>query len=93
MLAVLLAHEKQLPAQWLSAPPPAWNAPQGGSLGGLDGTTMALVGVGAIGTEVARRALAFGVPSLDPSTMKLSIIPYTVPTSPSIGPGDAITAV
>jgi phosphoglycerate dehydrogenase-like enzyme len=61
VLAVLLAHEKQLPEQWLSAPPPAWNAPQGGSLGGLAGTTMALVGVGAIGTEVARRALAFGV--------------------------------
>ena len=59
VLAVMLAFEKRLPEEWLSAPPPAWNAPQGGPLGGLAGATLGLVGVGAIGTEVARRALAF----------------------------------
>lgn len=58
-LAVMLAFEKQLPEQWLQAPPPAWNVPAGGPLGGLSGATLALVGVGAIGTAVARRALAF----------------------------------
>jgi phosphoglycerate dehydrogenase-like enzyme len=59
VLAVMLAYEKQLPEQWLSEPPPAWNVPQGGQLGGLAGATLGLVGVGTIGTEVARRALAF----------------------------------
>jgi phosphoglycerate dehydrogenase-like enzyme len=59
VLAVMLAYEKQLPEQWLSAPPPEWNMPQGGQLGGLAGATLGLVGVGAIGTEVAKRALAF----------------------------------
>jgi phosphoglycerate dehydrogenase-like enzyme len=59
VLAVMLAYEKRLPEEWLSAPPPEWNVPQGGLLGGLAGATLGLVGVGAIGTEVARRALAF----------------------------------
>ena len=59
VLAVMLAYEKQLPEQWLSAPPPEWNMPQGGQLGGLAGATLGLIGVGAIGTEVAKRALAF----------------------------------
>jgi len=58
-LAVMLAFEKQLPEQWLHEAPAAWNVPAGGSLGGLSGATLALVGVGAIGTEVAKRALAF----------------------------------
>ena len=59
VLAVMLAYEKQLPEQWLSEPPPEWNMPQGGQLGGLAGATLGLIGVGAIGTEVAKRALAF----------------------------------
>ena len=59
VLAVMLAFEKRLPEQWLSAPPAEWNVPQGGPLGGLAGATLGLVGVGAIGTEVATRALAF----------------------------------
>jgi phosphoglycerate dehydrogenase-like enzyme len=59
VLAVMLAFEKRLPEEWLTEPPPVWNVPQGGPLGGLAGATLGLVGVGAIGTEVARRALAF----------------------------------
>jgi phosphoglycerate dehydrogenase-like enzyme len=59
VLAVMLAFEKRLPEEWLTEPPPAWNVPQGGPLGGLAGATLGLVGVGAIGTEVAKRALAF----------------------------------
>ncbi len=55
-LACMLAFEKRLPDTWISEPPAEWNlAP----LGGLDGRTLGLVGVGAIGSEVARRALAF----------------------------------
>jgi phosphoglycerate dehydrogenase-like enzyme len=56
VLAAMLAVEKQLPALWLSEPPAEWNV---AALGGLAGTHLALVGIGAIGTEVARRALAF----------------------------------
>jgi phosphoglycerate dehydrogenase-like enzyme len=59
VLAVMLAFEKRLPEEWLTEPPPAWNVPRGGPLGGLAGATLGLVGVGAIGTEVAKRALAF----------------------------------
>lgn len=59
VFAVMLAFEKRLPEEWLTEPPPAWNVPQFGPLGGLAGATLGLVGVGAIGTEVAKRALAF----------------------------------
>lgn len=59
VLAVMLAFAKRLPEEWLTEPPPGWNAPQHGALGLLAGRTLGLVGVGAIGTEVARRALAF----------------------------------
>jgi len=58
VLAVMLAFEKRLPESWIEAPPAQWNI---ASLGGLSGRTLGLVGVGAIGTEVARRALAFDV--------------------------------
>jgi len=61
VLATMLAYEKQLPDQWLTEPPEQWNVPRGTALGGLDGAVMALVGVGAIGTEVAKRALAFNM--------------------------------
>ena len=56
VLATMLAFEKQLPDVWVDEPPPHWNL---AGLGGLRGKTLGLVGVGAIGTEVARRALAF----------------------------------
>ena len=56
VLATMLAFEKQLPEAWVQEPPAHWNLM---GLGGLRGKTLGLVGVGAIGTEVARRALAF----------------------------------
>jgi phosphoglycerate dehydrogenase-like enzyme len=56
VLATMLAFEKQLPDSWLHEPPPQWNI---ATLGGLKGRTLGLVGLGAIGQEVARRALAF----------------------------------
>jgi phosphoglycerate dehydrogenase-like enzyme len=56
VLASMLAFEKQFPETWLDAPPPHWNiAP----LGELAGRTLGLVGLGGIGVEVARRAVAF----------------------------------
>ena len=56
VMAALLAFEKQLPGTWIHEPPPEWNM---AALGGLAGRRLGLVGIGAIGTEVARRALAF----------------------------------
>jgi phosphoglycerate dehydrogenase-like enzyme len=56
VLAVMLAFEKRLPESWLTEAPAHWNV---ASLGGLVGRTLGLVGIGAIGGEVARRALAF----------------------------------
>jgi phosphoglycerate dehydrogenase-like enzyme len=56
VLATMLAFEKDLPGSWINRPPPGWNA---ASLGGLAGKQLGLVGVGAIGGEVATRALAF----------------------------------
>jgi phosphoglycerate dehydrogenase-like enzyme len=63
VLGLMLAFEKRLPQVWLEAPPAQWNSPDGlggtGGLGGLRHRTVGIVGLGAIGTEVARRALAF----------------------------------
>jgi phosphoglycerate dehydrogenase-like enzyme len=59
VLAMMLAYEKRIPEEILTEPPPSWNQPQFRPLGGLAGATLGLVGVGAIGTEVAKRALAF----------------------------------
>jgi phosphoglycerate dehydrogenase-like enzyme len=56
VLAVMLAFEKQLPQSWITEPPEHWNL---AGLGGMGGKTVGLVGFGAIGGEVARRALAF----------------------------------
>ena len=56
VLAAMLAFEKQIPEIWIDEPPTRWNS---ASLGGLAGRTLGVVGLGAIGTEVAQRALAF----------------------------------
>jgi phosphoglycerate dehydrogenase-like enzyme len=56
VLAMMLAFEKALPGSWVTQPPEHWNS---ASLGTLAGRSVGIVGVGAIGTEVARRALAF----------------------------------
>jgi phosphoglycerate dehydrogenase-like enzyme len=58
VLAVMLAFEKQLPQAWLDAPPERWNWRD---LGGLEGRTLGLVGLGGIATAVAQRALPFGM--------------------------------
>jgi phosphoglycerate dehydrogenase-like enzyme len=58
VLAVMLAAEKNLPAQWISAPPERWSQAR---LGGLRGRTLGLVGFGGIGRAVAERAQPFGM--------------------------------
>lgn len=56
VLATMLAFVKRLPETWLTEAPEHWGAAQ---LDVLAGRTLGLVGVGAIGTEVAKRAAAF----------------------------------
>lgn len=55
-LAMMLAFEKDLPDTWLNSPPERWFTAE---LGALYGKTLGLIGLGGIGTAVARRALAF----------------------------------
>jgi phosphoglycerate dehydrogenase-like enzyme len=56
VLAAMLAFEKRLPDSWVLEPPPLWGRAE---LGGLEGRALGLIGLGAIGVEVARRAVAF----------------------------------
>ena len=56
VLGAMLAFEKDMPDVWLDEPPEHWNI---ASLGELAGKTVGIVGLGGIGTAVARRALAF----------------------------------
>jgi phosphoglycerate dehydrogenase-like enzyme len=56
VLATMLAFEKQLPQSWITAPPRQRTV---ADLGGLRGRTLGIIGLGSIGVEVARRALAF----------------------------------
>jgi phosphoglycerate dehydrogenase-like enzyme len=56
VLATMLAFAKRLPESWITSPPAQWNRAQ---LGSLQGSTLGLIGLGSIGVEIARRALAF----------------------------------
>jgi phosphoglycerate dehydrogenase-like enzyme len=56
VLASMLAFAKRFPETWLTDAPETWGV---ASLDVLAGKSVGLVGIGAIGTEVARRALAF----------------------------------
>jgi phosphoglycerate dehydrogenase-like enzyme len=57
VLAVMLAYEKQLPQAWVNDRGNAsWFR---ADLGGLRGKTLGLIGMGGIGNEIVRRAVAF----------------------------------
>lgn len=56
VLAVMLSYEKKLPEAFVTGP---WAQGDIPALGGLAGKTLGLVGLGAIGSAIARRALAF----------------------------------
>jgi phosphoglycerate dehydrogenase-like enzyme len=58
VLAAMLAFEKRLPEVWLDEPPEHWNFAE---LGGLQGRTLGLVGLGGIGSAIAERAVPFGM--------------------------------
>ena len=56
VLATMLAFAKGFPDFWLHRPPARWNFQR---METLAGKTVGIVGLGGIGTAVARRALAF----------------------------------
>jgi phosphoglycerate dehydrogenase-like enzyme len=58
VMAALLAWAKRMPQTWLREPPRHWNFPTP-ALDSAAGSTLALVGLGGIGSAIARRALAF----------------------------------
>jgi phosphoglycerate dehydrogenase-like enzyme len=58
VIAAMLAFAKDMPNVWLDAPPKGWNFHP---LSTLEHKTLALVGLGGIGSEIARRALPFGM--------------------------------
>ena len=58
VMAAVLAWAKRMPQTWLREPPRHWNFPTP-ALDSVAGSTIAHVGLGGIGTAIARRALAF----------------------------------
>ncbi len=60
VLAAILAWAKRFPETFLSEKPKYWNFPDP-KLDRVEGSTLALVGLGGIGTAIATRSLAFGV--------------------------------
>jgi phosphoglycerate dehydrogenase-like enzyme len=58
VMAAVLAWAKRMPQTWLHEPPRHWNFPTP-ALDSVAGSTIALVGLGGIGSAIARRALAF----------------------------------
>ncbi|MGZ4804636.1 MAG: NAD(P)-dependent oxidoreductase [Acidimicrobiia bacterium] len=58
VLGAMLAFEKRFPDVWLHEPPEHWNFDR---LGGLQGRTLGIVGLGGIGAAIAERALPFGM--------------------------------
>ena len=60
-LAMMLAFETRLPETWITAPPVPPNRWHQAGLGGLHGSTVAILGLGSIGVEVAKRSLSFGM--------------------------------
>lgn len=56
VLTTMLAFEKDLPGNWLHGAPKHWNFQR---MDALAGKTLGLVGIGGIGSRVARLALAF----------------------------------
>jgi len=60
-LGLLLACDRRIPDQCASAHAGKWNKKEFSKAKGLKGMTLGVVGVGAIGQEVIKRAVAFGM--------------------------------
>jgi len=76
VMAAMLAWAKRMPETFLREPPKMWNFPQP-VLDVVEDGTLALVGLGGIGTAVAQRAIPFG--------MRVRALRRTPQTSPIDG--------
>lgn len=85
VLAMLLAFEKRLPDTWIRSAE-RWRRSE---LGGLADRTLGLLGLGGIGSEVARRALPFGMRVV---AMRRSDAPSPVPGVETTRDLDALLA-
>lgn len=60
VLACILAWAKRMPDVWLREPPKYWNFPHP-AFDAVHGSTLAILGLGGIGSAIAERALPFGM--------------------------------
>ncbi len=73
VLATMLAFAKGFPGFWLEEPPKTWNFQR---MDTLAGKTVAIVGLGGIGTAIAKRALAF---DMSVRAMRRTATPSPIP--------------
>lgn len=60
VMACMLSFVKRMPGSFVQSQPRQWNIPSP-SFATLDGANLAILGLGGIGTAIARRALPFGM--------------------------------
>jgi phosphoglycerate dehydrogenase-like enzyme len=60
VMAAILVYAKRMPETFVTEPPKYWNFPRP-PFDALQGSTLALVGLGGIGAAIADRALPFGI--------------------------------
>jgi len=60
VMAAILSRAKRMPETFLAQPPRHWNVPEA-RFDRVHGATLALIGLGGIGSAIATRALAFGM--------------------------------
>ncbi|MFN9954503.1 MAG: NAD(P)-dependent oxidoreductase, partial [bacterium] len=58
---LILAADRQIPAQTIDLQAGHWRHGQYATASGLAGRTLGIIGLGPVGQEVARRGLAFGM--------------------------------
>ena len=73
-IGLMLALDRRIPHQTADLRRGAWNKKEYGKADGLKGKTLGIVGLGAIGQEVARRAAA----------LEMEVVTYSIPENPQL---------
>ena len=82
-MGLVLALDRQIPDAVADLRNGVWNKARYSKARGLFGRTMGIVGMGSIGTELARRARAFG----------MDVVAWSRSLTPEAGPAKGVTAV